>query len=484
MEGGRPVQVVGLVENPLNLQDEFALMAPGQIASPASVSILLNAGQQSLESFRLPDGNGIGISQRSSAGQAAAEAIVLVMATIGLLFVGLLAVAGFAVMAQRRLRALGMLGSLGATDRHVRLVMLANGAAVGATASVVGAVVGLVVWFAFAPLMQSIVEHRINRFALPWWAVGATLVLALCHRGHRRLVAGPQRSPDADRGRPLGATAPPPTGSSVRGGGRPAARDRDRPARLRRSAPAGVHHRRHRRHRVRAALPRSPRHPGHRRRRRPAGRSPSAWPGGTWPDTRPDRGGPRGRHPGARHRGHHRHQRGRRPDSRTPLRICPPTSWSCTSATAHPVPAIPIPVVSGAGQQSSAGSGRSAREQPARPVGPSPGGRLRPGRPARDRSPGTGRRSRRARSPHRSATGDRRWPTERTSIRYPPLYVATPALLERYGIQASSINPAADVISSRSDLAGLQIFLPGIGPTPERAASGPPQHPRRRCTRR
>lgn len=178
MEGGRPVRVVGLVENPLNLQDKFALMAPGQIASPASVAILVDAGQRSLQSFRLPNGNGIDISQRSGAGQATAEAVVLVMATIGLLFVGLLAVAGFAVMAQRRLRALGMLGSLGATDRHVRLVLLANGAAVGVTASVVGAVLGLVVWFAFAPLMQSIVEHRINRFALPWWAVAATLVLA------------------------------------------------------------------------------------------------------------------------------------------------------------------------------------------------------------------------------------------------------------------------------------------------------------------
>ncbi len=41
---------------------------------------------------------------------------MLVLGTLGLLFVGLMAVAGFTVMAQRRLRALGMLGSLGATD--------------------------------------------------------------------------------------------------------------------------------------------------------------------------------------------------------------------------------------------------------------------------------------------------------------------------------------------------------------------------------
>ena len=85
--------------------------------------------------------------------------------------------AGFTVMAQRRLRALGMLGSLGATDRHIRLVMLANGAAVGATAAVVGAAVGLAGWLAFVPTLQSIAEHRVDRFALPWWAIAAAMLL-------------------------------------------------------------------------------------------------------------------------------------------------------------------------------------------------------------------------------------------------------------------------------------------------------------------
>ena len=49
---------------------------------------------------------------------------VLLLATIGLTFIGLLSVAGFTVMAQRRLRALGMIGAIGATDRQVRRVML------------------------------------------------------------------------------------------------------------------------------------------------------------------------------------------------------------------------------------------------------------------------------------------------------------------------------------------------------------------------
>ena len=62
-----------------------------------------------------------------------------------------MAVAGFTVMAQRRLRALGMLASLGATDKHVRLVLLADGAAVGVAGAIAGGVAGLAAWFAFVP---------------------------------------------------------------------------------------------------------------------------------------------------------------------------------------------------------------------------------------------------------------------------------------------------------------------------------------------
>ena len=59
------------------------------------------------------------------------ETIVLALATVGMLLIALVAVGGFTVLAQRRLRSLGMLASLGATDRNVRLVVRANGVVVG-----------------------------------------------------------------------------------------------------------------------------------------------------------------------------------------------------------------------------------------------------------------------------------------------------------------------------------------------------------------
>ncbi len=178
-QGGRTRTVVGLVENPLNLLDQFALVAPGQANPPASISILVNASQKSIQSFHVPGGVGASVGTRGGSSKTTAQVLVLVLGTVGLLFVGLLAVAGFTVLAQRRLRALGMLGSLGATDRHVRLVMLANGAAVGVSAAVIGTVVGLAGWLAFEPSLESVTAHRIDRFALPWWAVGAAMLLSV-----------------------------------------------------------------------------------------------------------------------------------------------------------------------------------------------------------------------------------------------------------------------------------------------------------------
>ncbi|HEV7535015.1 MAG TPA: FtsX-like permease family protein, partial [Acidimicrobiia bacterium] len=177
-EGGRALRVVGLVENPLRLSDEFGLVAPGQADPPARVTLRLAAEPRNLPSIHLPSGRSLGIEGRG-ADRNAAAATVLALATICLLFVGLVAVAGFTVMAQRRQRAFGMLGAVGASDRQVRLVMVANGAVVGAAAAFTGAAAGLLGWIAFAPRLETLADHRIDRFDLPWWAIGTAAALAV-----------------------------------------------------------------------------------------------------------------------------------------------------------------------------------------------------------------------------------------------------------------------------------------------------------------
>jgi putative ABC transport system permease protein len=171
--------VVGTVENPLDLSDPFALVAPGKLAAPTNVSVLSKTSGGNLSDFRLPSGTGLNISGRGTAGKVAIEATILALATIGMLFVGLLAVAGFAVVAQRRMRAFGVLSSIGADDRSLRLVMLANGAAVGITSAVVGGLIGFTVWLAVYGAVESVVDHRIRPLDLPWFAVILGLVLAV-----------------------------------------------------------------------------------------------------------------------------------------------------------------------------------------------------------------------------------------------------------------------------------------------------------------
>ena len=188
---GRAWRVVGTVENPANLLDEFALVAPGQVTAPSQVTILLgpaavpqNLGNgppnqnpsQTLPG--LPAAATVSYPTGASAGIPPAT-IVLVVAVLGLIFIGLVSVAGFTVMAQRRLRALGMLAALGATERNVRLVMVANGAVLGVIGAVLGAIAGFAAWFAYVPTLQTDTGHVVNATNLPWWAIAVAIVLAI-----------------------------------------------------------------------------------------------------------------------------------------------------------------------------------------------------------------------------------------------------------------------------------------------------------------
>jgi putative ABC transport system permease protein len=204
---GRSWLVTGIVENPADLNDEFALAASGQVTAPTQVTILLNAPQgagqnpDQISAGPPPPGSGqnqdqisagplppvfaglpadatVSLASQSGHAGISPATIVLVVAVLGLVFIGLVSVAGFTVMAQRRLRALGMLAALGATERNVRLVMTANGAAVGLTAAVIGGVLGFGAWFAYVPSLQTDTAHRIDPLNLPWWAIAAGVALA------------------------------------------------------------------------------------------------------------------------------------------------------------------------------------------------------------------------------------------------------------------------------------------------------------------
>ncbi len=173
---GTPRTVVGIVANPQSLLDEFALVAPGQVRHPSQVTVLFNAPGVPPHS--------IGANVQTPGSEQASnplnpETIVLALATVGMLLIALVAVGGFTVLAQRRLRSLGMLEALGATDRNTRLVVRANGVVVGVVGALAGGVLGLAAWLAYRPRVETDAHHLIPPFQLPWLVIGPAMALAV-----------------------------------------------------------------------------------------------------------------------------------------------------------------------------------------------------------------------------------------------------------------------------------------------------------------
>jgi putative ABC transport system permease protein len=175
-EGGVTRKVVGIVQNPKNFLDEFALVMPGQVTSPTQVTVLFdarNGGKSSLGS------NVITPASVAQGNVLNPETISIVLVTMAMLLIALVAIAGFTVIAQRRLRSIGMLGALGATDEHIAWVVRANGAFVGLVGAVVGFIVGFAAWLAYRPILESNAHHVVGVFQLPWIVIIVAVVLAV-----------------------------------------------------------------------------------------------------------------------------------------------------------------------------------------------------------------------------------------------------------------------------------------------------------------
>jgi putative ABC transport system permease protein len=180
---GRRRTVVGIVENPGDLSDEFALVSPSAAGKPDHVTVLVDADANAVDTFM----DGPEASARFGfAGTEARESnrgpdalAMFSVATVFLLLATLVAAAGFAVLAQRRLRQLGALAAIGATEKHIRLVLLTGGAVVGAIGALIGAIVGLAIWLALVPTLEPALGHRIDPLSLPWTLLVAIVFVAV-----------------------------------------------------------------------------------------------------------------------------------------------------------------------------------------------------------------------------------------------------------------------------------------------------------------
>ena len=176
--GGVTRDVVGIVQNPQSLLDAFALVVPGQVANPSQVTVLFSVPARAVRTLSK-------VAPVSTPASVAAsnplnpETISLAALILGMLLVALVSIGGFTVLAQRRMRSIGMLESIGATDRNVRLVVSANGTVVGVVGAILGLVVGFAGWLAYRPSFEQSAHHLVGMFALPWIVVLLAMVLAV-----------------------------------------------------------------------------------------------------------------------------------------------------------------------------------------------------------------------------------------------------------------------------------------------------------------
>src|SRR6266571_9424475 len=174
--GGRTWRVVGTVTNPQDLVDAFALVQPGQLSAPTQTTVLFDAPHISRASI------GPAVQARHSASPSNVinpATISVAAATLGMLLIALVSVGGFTVLAQRRLRSIGMLGAQGATDANIALVVSANGFATGVVGAVAGFVLGLAAWLAYRPRAEASAHHVMGAFQLPWLVIIVSMALAV-----------------------------------------------------------------------------------------------------------------------------------------------------------------------------------------------------------------------------------------------------------------------------------------------------------------
>lgn len=176
---GKAWEVTGIVQNPESLLDEFALVIPGQVTSPDSITVLFDA--PGVDAARL-SANGMNVTTAktvANTNEINPETISIAAAVLGMLLIALVGIGGFTVLAQRRLRAIGMLAAQGATQRHIRLVIRANGAATGVIGAAAGAVLGFLAWLAYRPQAEKSAHHVMGLFQLPWPVIGISMALAI-----------------------------------------------------------------------------------------------------------------------------------------------------------------------------------------------------------------------------------------------------------------------------------------------------------------
>jgi putative ABC transport system permease protein len=186
-------KVVGIIEEPLNLPARIVLADPSlaiqAVASNAADWLVVLPAGFDATSLGLPlDTPTVGGSSPPFSGTARAArlqaasgfgAVTLVLGGLALVDAALVAAAAFAVGVRRRQREIGLLTAAGASPRQLAGSVLAEALLLGGSASLVGAVVGILGALALSPFLDSLTGHRNPTIALDVPIMAGALALGV-----------------------------------------------------------------------------------------------------------------------------------------------------------------------------------------------------------------------------------------------------------------------------------------------------------------
>ena len=186
--GGQDRKVVGMVEDPLDLSEQFALVSPVGAGPVQSVTVLLESTPASFAAFRTSRSP---LAAESVAGRAKTTSLGLGRddsASAAHRLGGVCWLRGHRPAQAASARHARRHGR--DAEEHLRLVMLASGAMVGGIAAAAGTVIGAALWVSLSPALEMAADHRIDRLSLPWTFVACRHRAGACDCGRCGLVAG------------------------------------------------------------------------------------------------------------------------------------------------------------------------------------------------------------------------------------------------------------------------------------------------------
>lgn len=187
--GGRNRIVVGVWENPNNLDLSAGLVAPADLVWNDVIVRLPSVDHPSIDAYLMvgepnsaaPDSISSILSDRTGSGteRTAAAGLAYLGATLLCLQVAVLASAGFTVLAQRRTRQLGILSAMGASPQLLGSVMTTTGLICGLIGGLAGLAVGVALVVLTTPLLQMFLDHRISSLDIAWGYLLPAIPLAV-----------------------------------------------------------------------------------------------------------------------------------------------------------------------------------------------------------------------------------------------------------------------------------------------------------------